>query len=278
MNFSFLNDFKNQFLESQLFSILKLSLIYLGFGLLGILLFFLLVLFIHFLFAKFKFKHRIENLTRVFPEKSKIKILLIEFPKAFWRDFFCSDPNIFPYYGLNLICGDQGCGKTITMCYLIRKWSYEFPRLRVRTNFDCTVGTHDLFSYQDFEKSANGIYGELDCLSELQTWFSSQDSKYFPPEMLSVITQQRHVRRCIIGDTQRFHRVAKQLREQVSFIYRPCTFFGCLTRVVVTQPDLDSDGMIISEKKIKTFWFVHDDDLRSMYDSYCQVDFGQKHN
>lgn len=276
MDFSFITDIKDSFLNSKFVEYLKLGFIYLGLGLVVLLVLILLVLLVHFIFAKVKFKSRIEDLTRTYPEKSKFKIFFIDFPRAFWRDFFCSDPNIFPYYGLNLICGDQGCGKTITMCYLIRKWSYEFPKLRVRTNFDCTVGCHNLFSYKDFDSAANGIYGELDCLSELQTWFSSQDSKYFPPEMLSVITQQRHVRRCIIGDTQRFHRVAKQLREQVSFIYRPQTFFGCLTRVCVVQPDLDSDGMIISERKIKTFWFVHDDDLRKMYDSYSQVDFGMK--
>lgn len=236
------------FVNSKFFTYLKVF----GFGLLiflaVLLVIILIVLLIHFIFAKMKFKHRIENLTRLYPGKSKFKIFFVEFPRAFWRDFFCSDPNIFPYYGLNLICGDQGCGKTITMCYLIRKWSYEFPKLRVRTNFDCTIGSHDLFNYTDFSPNGNGIYGELDCLSELQTWFSSQDSKYFPPEMLSVITQQRHVRRCIIGDTQRFHRVAKQLREQTSFIYRPVTFFGCLTHVTVVQPDINSDGVIISEK------------------------------
>ena len=276
MNLSFLNDFKDSFLNSQFFYFIKCGLLIIVFVLLLFLVILLLVLLIHFIFAKTKFKHRIENLTRQYPEKSKLWIFFIEFPRAFWRDFFCSDPNVFPYYGLNLICGDQGCGKTITMCYLIRKWSYEYPKCRVRTNFDCSIGTHDLFSYKDFETSANGVYGELDCLSELQTWFSSQDSKFFPPEMLSVITQQRHVRRCIIGDTQRFHRVAKQLREQTTFIYRPSTYFGCLTHVVVVQPDIDSDGVIVSEKKINSFWFVHDDDLRSMYDSYSDVDFGQK--
>ena len=276
MDFNFITDLKDSFLQSKFVDFLKLGLIYLALGLAALLVVLLLVLFVHFIFAKLKFKTRIVNLTRIYPEKSKFKIFFIEFPRAFWRDFFCSDPNIFPYYGLNLICGDQGCGKTITMCYLIRKWSYEFPKLRVRTNFDCSVGSHDLFSYKDFDNCANGIYGELDCLSELQTWFSSQDSKYFPPEMLSVITQQRHVRRCIIGDTQRFHRVAKQLREQTSFIYYPKTFFGCLTFVRVIEPDLDDDGKIISERVIKKFWFVHDDELRKMYDSYSLVDFGQK--
>ena len=146
MDFNFITDLKDSFLQSKFVEFLKLGLIYLVLGLAALLVVLLLVLLVHFIFAKLKFKTRIENLTRIYPEKSKFKIFFIEFPRAFWRDFFCSDPNIFPYYGLNLICGDQGCGKTITMCYLIRKWSYEFPKLRVRTNFDCSVGCQNLYN------------------------------------------------------------------------------------------------------------------------------------
>lgn len=121
----------------------------------------------------------------------------------------------------------------------------------------------------------NGIYGEMDCLSELQTWFSSQDSKNFPPEMLSVITQQRHVRRAIFGDTQVFTRIAKPLREQCYRIYEPHTYFNCFTVVHVYKPSLDSDGQLLNKEHINTFCFVHDDELRNMYDSYSNIDLGQ---
>ena len=44
----------------------------------------------------------------------------------------------------------------------------------------------------------NGINGVIVVMDELQNWFSSNDSKNFPPEMLSVITQNRKNRRMVL--------------------------------------------------------------------------------
>ena len=64
MDFTFFTDLKDSFLQSKFIEFLKLGLIYLVLGLAALLLVLLLVLLVHFIFAKFKFKHRIENLTK----------------------------------------------------------------------------------------------------------------------------------------------------------------------------------------------------------------------
>lgn len=213
--------------------------------------------------------------TQTYKKPNLIKTILIDLPKTFMRDLSQSNPNEFKLYGLHFIIGEQGCGKTITMNYLIRKYQYEYPKLLIKTNFDCSATKHRIHKFTDIDGSGNGIYGELDCISEIQTWFDCLQSKNFPTSALATVTQQRHVHRAIIADTQNFTRCAKQLREQTFSIYEPHTFFGCFTIVNHYKPVLDDDGHIISKNHIEWLWFIHDDDLRNMYDSYSNVDYGQ---
>ena len=117
----------------------------------------------------------------------------------------------------------------------------------------------------------NGIYGEIDCIDEIQNWFSSNQSKNFPPDMLTIITQQRKVRRCILATSQIFSRVAKPIRENTYLMYYPFTAFGCITFVRVYKPILDEQGNLKERKLKKFFFFVHDEELRSMFDSYKTI-------
>ena len=71
----------------------------------------------------------------------------------------------------------------------------------------------------------NGIYGEIDVLDEIQNWFNSLQSKDFPPEMLTEITQQRKQTKMILGTSQVFSRLAKPIREQTYMLYEPTTLF-----------------------------------------------------
>lgn len=213
--------------------------------------------------------------TQIYKKPNLFKTILIDLPKTFMRDLSTNNPNEFKTYGLHFIVGEQGCGKTITMNYLIRKFKHEYPKLLIKTNFDCSATNLRIHTFNDIDDHGNGIYGELDCISEIQTWFDCLQSKNFPTSALATVTQQRHVHRAILADTQNFTRCAKQLREQTFSIYEPRTFFGCFTFVNHYKPILDDDGHIIQKQHIDYLWFIHDDDLRNMYDSYSNVDYGQ---
>lgn len=200
-----------------------------------------------------------------------LKRLFIDFPRQFIYDKLILDPNTFQEYGMHLLCGEQGSGKTTLMAYLIRKYKYMYPRLKVRSNFNCSMQDFELNSWKDLTLDTNGIYGELDCIDEVQNWFSSNQSKNFPPDMLTVITQQRKVRRCILATSQVFTRVAKPIRENTYLMYYPLTIFGCLTVVRVFKPILDCEGQLKEKKLRKLFFFVHDKELREMFDSYKTI-------
>jgi len=222
-------------------------------------------------FRFFKKIKPIKNEKRKYKAHSKIRRLFVDFPRQFARDLITVDPNTFREYGMHLFCGEQGSGKTTLMAYLIRKYKHIYPRLKVRTNFSCKLQDFPLTGYEELTLDTNGIYGELDCIDEIQNWFGTNASRNFPPDMLTVITQQRKVRRCIFATSQVFARVAKPIRENTYLMYYPFTCFGCLTFVRVYRPVLDADGNLKERKLRKFFFFVHDEELRNMFDSYKTI-------
>lgn len=224
-----------------------------------------------FYFIKIKKMPIIKNEKGKYKEHSKLRRLLIDFPKRVALDRIQTDPNTFQEYGMHLICGEQGSGKTTCMAYLTRKYKTIYPKLKVRSNFDCKIQDFSLESWEDLTLDTNGVFGELDLIDEVQNWFSSNASKNFPPDMLTIITQQRKVRRCILATSQIFTRVAKPIRENTYLMYYPFTIAGAITFVRVYKPILDSEGYLTDKKLKKFFFFVHDEELRGLFDSYKTI-------
>lgn len=204
---------------------------------------------------------------------SFFKRLFWDFPKAFINDLFTRDPDFFKPYGVHMIAGEQGSGKTVTVAYLLLKYQEMYPQLKVKTNFNYRYQTGEITHWKDLVNSNNGTFGEIDVIDEIQNWFSSLQSKDFPPEMLSEVTQQRKQRKMILGTAQVFSRVAKPLREQVFLLYEPITLFRCLTIVKVTKPVISpTDGQADKKKFKSLFFFVHNKRIRECYDTYLKVE------
>lgn len=203
---------------------------------------------------------------------SKLYRLFIRFPERLVLDWFNKDLDMFPEYGIRLICGEQGSGKTVTLAYLLRWYKKCYPKLRIKTNFGYKAEDAVINDYTDIVASENGIYGEIDCIDEVQNWFSSLQSKDFPVEMLNEITQQRKQRKMVLCTSQVFTRVAKPIREQTYMIYQPFTLFGCLTFVFKRKPVLDASGNVEKYLWRGCFFFVHDDDLRDSFDTYRKIE------
>lgn len=217
-----------------------------------------------------------ENFCRKVKKVGLLRMLFLEVPKRLILDRLTLDPNTFKEYGVHIVVGKQGRGKSMTVAYLLREWQHKYPFLNVYTNMGYNKELAPLRSLEELlTHENNGIYGEVDVIDELQNVLDCQTfARNFPPEFLSIITQQRKVRRCIIGTTQVFERLAKPIREQTYYLYKPRTFFGCFTWVDVYDVSVGKDGYINDDDliKVKSFCFVHDDWLRSCYDSYKVID------
>lgn len=214
-------------------------------------------------------KKKIKN---TYKKDSIFKRIFLDVPKCFVYDFLTRDPEEFPDFGVHIIAGKQGCGKTLTMTYLLEQYKNKYPKIKIKTNYCYSGEDSSINSWKDVINSNNGIYGEIDSLDELQNWFSSQQSKDFPPEMLQEITQQRKQRKIVLGTSQVFNRLSKQLREQTYLLYEPHTLFNCITVVFKYDPIIKSGDGFSTEKKFRgCFFFVHNEKLRNSYDTYKKI-------
>ena len=205
-------------------------------------------------------------------KRSAFLKLFYDFPKQYAHDLFERDPDYFKEYGVHVIAGKQGSGKTVTLAYLLRYYKEWYPNLKIKTNFGYLNEDGPIEHWTDMVASNNGTYGEIDCIDEVQNWFNSLASKDFPPEMMTEITQQRKQRKSILCTSQVFTRIAKAIREQTYLLYEPITAFGCLTIVRVFSVLLNADGISEKKKLRKLFFFVQDEGLRSSFDTYKKIE------
>lgn len=200
------------------------------------------------------------------------KRIFIDFPRQFILDRYNADPDFFRESGVHIIAGEQGAGKSITLTYMLNRFQKMYPKMIIKTNYGYTRQDGEINHWRDIVASENGIYGEIDVIDEIQNWFNSLQSKDFPPEMMTEITQQRKQRKCIFGTSQVFGRVAKPIREQVTFLYEPMTLFGCLTIVRKYKPYVKADGNVDEKKLRGCFFFVHSPEIRDSFDTYKKIE------
>lgn len=239
----------------------------------------LLIFFFFFaIFAYNYFKIRKEEKIKLKPRNTYIKktdnlfkTIFIKFPKQLAYDILSGDPDSFNEFGIHMVCGSQGSGKTITVAYLLKKWKEKYPKMKIYTNMDYKYEDGELNTFDELIERTNGIYGVVNVIDETPNWFSSSDSKNVPVEVLSEISQQRKQKKAILGTGQVFGKIAKPLREQTHFVYLPRTFLGCLTVVWKAKAeDYDSDRNRFRKRTI-AFIFAHDRDLRESYDTYKKI-------
>lgn len=216
-----------------------------------------------------RFKKGQHNIVK---KKSFLKRILVDFPKQFTDDLFEKDPEFFKYQGMIIFEGRQGSGKTMSMVEFILRMQEEYPLAKTTTNFGLISQNKELKDWKMLIDYKNDKQGVIVGMDELQNWFSSNDSKNFPPEMLGIVTQNRKNRRIILGTSQNFYLLAKAIRSQATEVRRCSTLFGCLTIVKRVEPILDSEGNVQEWKNRGMYFFVHNKKLRNAYDTYKVIE------
>lgn len=193
-------------------------------------------------------------------------------PRQVAHDLCTMPADFFKYQGMIIYCGRQGAGKTIGMVKHATDMLKEYPRSKCISNLDYTLSDDKLVHWKQLIDYKNDIFGVVVLMDELQNWFSSNQSRNFPPEMLSVITQNRKNRRIILGTSQSFHLLAKSIRSQVTEVRECFTLAGCITFVRRRYPVLDHSGDVVEWKNRGFYFFVHTKDLRESYDTWAVVE------
>ena len=199
--------------------------------------------------------------------------LLWDFPWQRGKDAARTDPNSFPYRGIVCFTGEQGAGKTIAMMQFARSMKEQYPQSYVLANTDVTFADEQFTEPSPIFERTNDDKGLIIILDECQNYFNSKMSRDMPPELLATVTQNRKSHRICLMTSQSFYMLAKDIRTMTNCgEIRSChTILGCLTYVIRRHPTFDNDGNLIKSRFLGIYAFVHDDDLRSCYDTYAVV-------
>lgn len=221
-------------------------------------------------FLVFRYHHKMEFVPsgQVLQKKtSLIKQFFYDVPRRFVLDRFEREPDYFYPRGIHMFCGEQGAGKTIACVELMTRLQKQYPKCKVISNFGLASENDELERWQQLLDYTNGHQGVVVGIDEIQNWFMSGLNK-LPEGMLEVATQNRKNNRILCCTAQVFTRVNKGLREQVTMVYNPHTFFGCFTIVIKRKPVFDSEGNVTGMKYRGMYAFTHTDELRASYDTY----------
>lgn len=198
------------------------------------------------------------------------------------RDFYAAHPDYFFPEGTTVFCGAQGCGKTISAVRMVQNVVKLFPHCIVCSNIDFNSLPDfkgEYYPYSDLDdliKLQNGYEGVLYVLDEMHLLFNSLQSKDMPLEVFQEVSQQRKQRKCIIGTSQVFMRLAKPFREQISnvvlcntlFKYLQCNYF--VDGTTATEVDGHLEATCYGSR-----YFWHSPELFASYDTYAKIKAGQ---
>lgn len=215
---------------------------------------------------------------KLLPKHKKIKQkpwfykLFVQAPKQIAIDRLNYNPDAFTYQGIIIFEGKQGRGKTISEIEYATRMLEEFPKAKCVSNLKYNRQDKKLTHWKLLTDYKNGEEGVVVIIDETQNWFSCKDSKNFPPEMLSVVTQNRKNRRIILGSAQSFYMLAKDIRTQCTEVRSCITFLNCITFVLRREPICNSAGDVEKWKFRGLYWYVHTPELRNAYDTYEVID------
>lgn len=186
----------------------------------------------------------------------------------------------FPLYGCTFFVGKQGSGKTMSMVHELERVRKKYPKAKIYTNFGYAWEDGKLTDIsQLLDTSKYDDNGTIFAIDEIQNIWSCSNSKNFPEDILSIITQQRKNRVKIYCTSQVFTRVSKPLREQAHQVCECSTLLGRYTHYRVYDGfeyaetyNLSDDNKYRLRPRKGSCAFVQSDYLRNCYDSYAHIE------
>lgn len=194
--------------------------------------------------------------------------LFVLLPRQFWDNYYNVKVGEFREHGIIMYCGKQGMGKTLTMTHDILQLKYQYPSLKIGTNYGLNNEDFVIDDWRKLVDYNNGKFGVLCAIDECQNWFSSSQSKNFPPRMLATVTQNRKNKRIIFMTSHFFTNVSKPIRLHCTEVRQCRTFLKCFTVVKRSEPIMNGDGDVIKMRKLGYYCFVHSKELYNAYDTY----------
>lgn len=233
---------------------------------------FFLILAIDFIIVKFRYfrnsKREVIGHINFDGKVSIFEQLFIQLPKQFWTNYYNKKIGTFTEHGIIMFTGKQGQGKTLAETKYLMDMQYKYPAVKVCTNYGYNYENECIDNWKKLVDYNNGEHGVICAIDECQNWFSSNQSRNFPPRMLATVTQNRKNRRVIIMSSHFFTNVAKPIRLHCTEVRCCRTFLKCFTVVKRKEPIMNGDGDVIKYRTLGYYSFVHSEKLYNAYDTY----------
>lgn len=238
----------------------------------GVVAVFALDIFIFFIIEYKKGRRLNPSTVRKLPRESALKRIFIDAPKMYVEDMYNKPSDFFDPQGMIMFCGKQGRGKTSSVFKYVMDLQYQYSKVKVISNTPYKYQDEALKHWKQLITYKNGKQGVIAVIDETQNWFSSNQSQKFPPEMLTIICQNRKNRRLILGTGPNFYMLNKNIRTQCTEVRNCVTLAGVLTIVIKREPYFNEDGSIKEMKYRGMYFFVHSKELREAYDTWKTVE------
>lgn len=203
-----------------------------------------------------------------------IFLFFIKFFKFLYY-FVCDvrDREIKYPYGVWLFVGLPGRGKTISAVEYCHRMKLKYPDVKIYTNFNLSIQDDAITHWRDLLNYESPAIFVLD---EVQLTFNSRAWADFPPEMVTLLTQNRKDKKQIIATAQSFARVDKVFRELTNFVIE-CR---CLAGRWVFQRAFETEDYMNGldpqfGKRRRRAWrynFVQDNAIRDSFDTLLKLD------
>lgn len=194
-------------------------------------------------------------------------------------------PDYFDPDGIIAFSGPQGSGKTLSAVRYVRRMAERYPSMILVTNIlvrglPNSVIVYPYEGWESLSKYNNGYAGVCYLIDEIHLEFNSLESKNIPVAVFTEVAQQRKQRKCIVGTTQVFTRLAKPFREQFRWLVACHNLFGLIQYnqlIDGVTATVDSDGHMTA-KVAHTYLHLHSPDDYNAYDTYAKINRFQPQN
>lgn len=177
-------------------------------------------------------------------------------------------------FGIYCYVGLPGQGKTLSMVEHLYRLHKEFPRAKIYTNFGFIYQDGHIDHWSELVNIKNGSDGVIFAIDEIQNTFNSRKWKDFPPDMLSLITQNRKQAKQFLCTAQSFDMIDINFRRVCNFIIECRNLKNRWIFQRAFHPDdyREKDGVYTPRKRAWRYSFIAENIYYNSYNTYRIID------
>lgn len=191
--------------------------------------------------------------------------------------FYQENPDFFHPCGIWVFCGAQGSGKTLSAVKCCKALLKDYPKAIVVSNLSLRdIPCVPFTDYDQIKTMSNDERGIIFLIDEIHVLWNSLESKNIPISEMAVFAQMRKARRVILGTSQVYSRIAKPIREQLTYAIKCKSYLKYLQVNRIYDPNGEGckgeDNGEFDGELVNTQWFFHRPSDYLAYDTFAKVE------